>query len=292
MTNLEKIALSQALFAAFAFGVAPILAKMAGTAGVAMAFFIFCLRAPQFFGLAAFLIARKRWVWPDRKTVRACALLGLLAVGFNYCHYQAVQYMDIALVTVLIFLFPLILAGMSVVLDGVRLTRAFVLSLLVALLGIGLVFLPNLQSLSLHPLGIGLATLGAVLIAINLFVAGRALQNNDTIMVGCLMNFVPTLVYGFLVWQQNYALPTGSTVWSILIFASAICLLGQITFYAAIQKISALRVSLVMKAEPIFSVAIAVLLLHEAISPIQILGVILVIGALFAAAKPATISDA
>jgi drug/metabolite transporter (DMT)-like permease len=63
-------------------------------------------------------------------------------------------------------------------------------------------------------------------------------------------------------------------------------------FYAGVRRIGGARASLVSTVEPVYTVALAVLLFGEQLTSIQILGGVLVIGAVILAetGRPATVS--
>jgi drug/metabolite transporter (DMT)-like permease len=58
--------------------------------------------------------------------------------------------------------------------------------------------------------------------------------------------------------------------------------IGTVTFFAAIPLLGAVRAAMISNLEPVLGILFAMAVLGEAVSPLQALGIVLVIGSIFA----------
>lgn len=83
--------------------------------------------------------------------------------------------------------------------------------------------------------------------------------------------------------QGEFALPQTGLGWVGFVGAAVFYAFAMITFYIAISMIGPAHVSLLSYAEPVAAAGLGVTLLGEALAPIQIAGIALVVTALIAA---------
>ncbi|TAH34747.1 MAG: DMT family transporter [Alphaproteobacteria bacterium] len=278
-----------AVIAAICFGIQAPLAKSIYTHGMDIYSFMAVGRLVQCFGVGIVLHFLGHKLWTGISDYRPAAAISIIFLSFSWLHYSAIQYLDIAPVTMLVFLYPLILAALHIWLDKTQLTRAFLLSLLTAFAGLALVIQPDkIMQSDFNWMGATMAFCAGILIATYLFISGKILQSKDPLVFTVHLSFIPAIAFSVLSIVHGIALPPigDATGWSLMVFSLCLSLLGQICFFVAIKKITALRVSLVLKLEPVAAVLGAIWILGEHIEFMQYLGIFLVVSAIFAVSQP------
>ena len=98
----------------------------------------------------------------------------------------------------------------------------------------------------------------------------------DTVVMAAVMTTATAVVFWLLALATGNPLAPGAipaAAWPGLIGIGAISTFVAIQgFYAGAQRIGAAQAALVSTIEPAYTVALAALLLHEALAPLQLLG--------------------
>lgn len=282
------IGVALAMLSAICFGISIPIAKLTYSYGVDTATYLAATKISQFVIIGTATTILYKTILPARHDYGPIAFLGLLLLGFGYLHFSAIRFMPVSLVTMIIFLYPIILSAMVMAIHRVRVSRIFVLSLILALFGLFLTLGPGIDEF--NSTGSVLALGAAVLIAVHLFYTDRLLSQSNPLAMSAQVNFLPAIFLSGLSVMNGLHVPQATGGWLILLLACAVITLGQVAFFISIKLISALRVSLVMKLEPIISVLGAVWMLGEQMSLVQYIGVFMVISAIFAVSKPVTIA--
>ena len=233
------------------------------------------------FAIAALLLGlRLRITWS--------AWLALLPVTFSWLigsfgYLGAVLYLPVGLAAILFFTFPVIVAIASWVIER-RQPRMVELSLVIlAFAGLVLAIGPSFTGL--HPIGLLLAMIGAAGAA-GIFLTGRYAMARTRQLVALVhvntINALGTLglglAFGALTFPQD-AFPLAGG-WPALIATTVLFAFAVFFQFGAIRHVGASRAAMFFNLEPVVTLAIAMLLLGERLSPIQLLGGAMVIAAL------------
>ncbi len=248
-------------------------------------------RMAQCFGVGFVLYLMGKQLWSGVKNYAPVAAISVIFLLFSWLHYSSIEYLDIASVTMLVFLYPLILAALHFYFDKTKLTRVFLLSLATALVGLALVINPDRMIHSDFNIAGGAMAFGAsILIASYLYLSNKVIADRDAYVFTVQLSLIPTLAFAGLSLSHGIALPAADDAsgWALIATSLILSLVGQISFFVAIKSISALRVSLVMKLEPVVSILGAVWLLSESLTLMQYIGVFMVVSAIFAISQPVT----
>lgn len=272
-----------ALASAAAFGGITPLASLTyadGTTALAVLF----LRSA--FGLLVFAIAAV--LLGLRLGLTWSAWLALLPVTFSWLvgsigYLGAVRYLPVGLAAILFFTFPVIVATASWVIERRRPQAGELLLVLFAFAGLVLAIGPSFTGLD--PLGLLLAIVGATGAA-GIFLTGRyALARSNQLValvhvnaINALGTLALGLAFGALAFPQDgFPLAGG---WPALIAATVLFAFAVFFQFGAINHAGAPRAAMFFNLEPVITLAIAMLLLGEHLSPLQLVGGAMVITAL------------
>jgi drug/metabolite transporter, DME family len=221
----------------------------------------------------------------ERVTLLIAALLGF---GLNLAMFISFDLVTIALALLGFYTYPVIVAVANVALGREAMDRARVAALALAVAGMIAVVAAQLDPASgikVNALGLGLALAAAgcqaafVIISRNGYPSVPSSQAMAVVMgttVVCAT--ILTVVTGT---SAALALPlTDPSILPLLaftgLFAAAI---PSILFLTGIRRIGGTRAGILMLFEPVVGVALAAVLLDEALAPVQIAGGLAILGA-------------
>jgi drug/metabolite transporter (DMT)-like permease len=219
-------------------------------------------------------------------------LLGALGyAGQSSLYFGALERNPAALNGLLLYIYPAMVALLGWLLNRSKLSRREWLAMLIALAGVVLT-LQGDWGLSLadplDPLGVAMVLgsalwyAGYILISDRLVHAAGAWVSTAWITLGAGTSFtLGGLVTGSLDWRLP---PAGWVILLAMILLSTIMALG--TFLAGMRLVGPTAASLLSTLEPVFTVALAILILKEGFTPAQALGGALVLAAVVLLSLP------
>ena len=231
--------------------------------------------------LALLLAALRVKVRLDRRERWAAPLIGLVMAGYSGAFYMGLEYMPVALTVVTFYTYPIITGLFSWLTGQERFGLGGLIALPLAFLG--LILALDVSGSSFSIAGAAWAMLGsvgfsAVLILSALLLPKRADTRPRTLVMLATSSaacIVATFASGEI-W-----FPTNAAGWAGLL-GSALCYalaMTSVLFAAAV--LGATRVAVVMNVEPLASIILTFLILGERLRPIQIVGALLVVCAIF-----------
>jgi drug/metabolite transporter (DMT)-like permease len=218
------------------------------------------------------LSPRERWAAP---------LIGLFMAGYSGAFYMGLEYMPVALTVLTFYTYPLITGLFAWLTGKERFGIAGAIALPVAFVGLLLALDVSGGSFSLE--GAAWAMLGAVgfsavLILSALLLPKRADTRPRTLIMLATASAAAILANAGSgqIWFPQSALGWAGLLGSALCYAVA---MTALLFAAA--TLGATRVAVVMNVEPLASLVLTFLILGDRLRPIQLVGALLVIGAIF-----------
>lgn len=236
------------------------------------------------FGLLAL---RRQPAWPPRDTLGPLAVMGFVGVAFHQLLQAYALTMTSAVSTGwLIGLIPLWAAVLSALLLEERMGARKVAGLLAGFAGAALVVTRGQSAASLLRLP---ATRGDLLVlASTLNWAFYSVLGHGTIRrLGPTRATAGAMLLGWLMLLPVFLLTSGwgdyarlsGPGWLSLLFLGLACSgLGYLFWYGALERIEASRVAALLYAEPLVTVAAAVVLLREPVGLTTVAGGLLVLG--------------
>ena len=246
--------------------------------------------------LAAYLVFRvvrhsERWVSLrslDRRTIGNLAVVTLCAVVLNLAIFTAFGRISVALALLGFFTYPVMVALFDAAIRGEALGRPTVLALGLAVIGMVLVVAGGLGStgaIQVDLLGLGLAFVAAcaqtvfVTVSRDGYRTVPTLQAMTVILLGDAIAFV-AIAIGTGQGDQLAGPFEHPATWGLLLLGGAVGAgLASALFLAGIRWIGGVRTGILALFEPVVGVALAAIVLSEAVAPVQVAGGVFVLAA-------------
>jgi drug/metabolite transporter (DMT)-like permease len=277
LTGILLIAISAA-----AFGSLGILGRFAyadGLDAVTLLFLRFTLAA----GLMAVLLWVRRESLPRGSVL--LRLIGMGAVGYvgqSYCYLTAIRYASPGLVALLLYLYPVIVALLSVVFLHEGLTRTKVLALGLALLGTALTVGPEGGRLT----GVLLALSAAGIYSVYIVVGTQVMKQVSAIQSSAVIFASAGATFGLLTAAWGPHWPRSASGWfTILLIVLIPTLVAVVAFLAGLARIGPTNAAMLSTLEPVVTVLLAAWLLGEHLKAISLLGGGLILAAVLILAR-------
>lgn len=221
-----------------------------------------------------------------RQRLNAYGAGGAYVVGAG-CLLSSFAYIPVSMAVLILYLFPLLTMIATNALDRRPPNATEALCLLAAFMGLALALGVNFETL--HPLGLGLAGLGAIGIAAFVVWSGRSLQDVDSTVStyhmavsGAVLATVATLA------SDSFTMDIPS-LYGWLVFTAAVLSFAAAFFamFSGVRLVGSVRFGMLMNTEPVITIALSLMLLGESLTVLQYAGAALIIGAVVVAQRAA-----
>ena len=212
---------------------------------------------------------------------RAALGLGILNAVMAFCLMSAFDYIDVGLAILVFYLYP-VFTGLGAWLTRQEtLNRGIVIGLVGSFAGLALALRVTGEAGNL--LGIALAGAAALLMTGVILLSARLMQTDNVRAVTLHMHISGAALFVILsAATGDFSLPGSTMGWIGFSAVPLAYTIAVAAFFAGITRIGGVRASLVMNLEPIASIALGFILLGQVLSPQQLLGAAVVIGAVTA----------
>ena len=278
------------IISAVSFGIMPILARYAYASGadpITVLFLRFLIAAVLMF---AILFVRKIPLPRGRTLFHLFLMGGLGYVGQSMCYFNALTMASASLVSLLLYLYPVLVTVLSAIFLKDRITPVKLAALGLALAG---AFLTIGFSSEGTPLGIVLGLGAAVIYSVYIVAGSRVMQNVQALPASAVIMASTGLVYGGLAAVRGTVLPSTPGGWLAILGIAVLCTVVAITtFMAGIVRIGPTNAATVSTLEPVVAVVLAGLLLNESLSPLKLAGGALILAAVVILTRAGQRADA
>lgn len=217
----------------------------------------------------------------DRESIRKewmPLLLGGAVLGLNWVAlFEAYRVLNVSLATLIYYVGPILVLLFSPVLFHEKFTGRKLLSVLIVAIGLicisGSIVLTGASSLGLLAAGISALFYSALIVFNKQIIRTSGLQ---TAAVELDVAFVVVLIYNLC----TAGLPhiTGSDLPYIAVIGFINTGLAYLLYFSGLQKLSGQSVALISYLDPVSALLFSALILHEVMTPVQIIGAVLIIG--------------
>lgn len=263
---------------AVAFGTTPSLARLAFAGGSdpqTLALARFALGAVATLIAIALVGGRFR---PTGRLLLAGVAIGVVYAMQSASYLTAVSLIPVGVAVLIFFTFPGMVALLVRFVDGEPVTWPKRIGLVGAFAGVALAV--GAAPRTLAPLGMGMALVAAVSVAIFIVFGGRLTRQIGTLGFAALSYLGATAGFGaWIAVAGEIVLPVTALGWFGLIGASLLFIVGILSFFGALTMVDTVRATIVSNLEPLCAIAAAWLLLGEAMTPVQLLGAAVVVAA-------------
>ncbi len=208
------------------------------------------------------------------------ALMGLGGIGYvtqSLTYFYALTMASAGLAALLLYLYPAIVAVLAAVVLGQRLTPVKIGAVAVALAG---TVLTIGQIGGGRPLGVVLGVASALAYAVYILLGSQVSPRVGPIPSTTVILLTAGAVLLVVTAIRGPQFPDSATGWlSIVALGIVSTVVAVVTFFAGVERIGPSEASTVSTVEPVVTVALAAVVLGETVSPGQMLGGMLVLGA-------------
>lgn len=266
------------LLSALCYGMSPILYKLGFREGLCVLDMLslrFLIASVLF--LVFVLVSDRSLLKASWSLLAKAAFTGMILYLLqSYFFIKALEYIPAATTSLILYLYPVTVTLLSLIFLGFRLTRILVLALIFPIIGVALVSLDALYG-TFNPLGI-LFAFGAMLVFSVYMITVQIVVKTDR-------PFTFTLYVFFFVTLAYCLIHPPTAVINLNLKQSAICiLLGLVPtalavplLYKAIEKVGSATAAIFSTFEPVATLIAAALILHEQITLLQLLGMVLIV---------------
>jgi DME family drug/metabolite transporter len=242
--------------------------------------------------LAALLLARG----PRRLSVPAADLGRLVVLGLagvaasNYFYYLAIQRTNVATAIIIQYTAPVWVLLYMVSRKLERATLPKMIAVALAIVGIALVIgLFGGRKLQFDSVGVGAALVAAFSFSYYNVFAHSLLERYDrwTVLLFTTMSAAIFWVFINSPWKIAAEHYTPAAWGFLFVFAMLSVLLPFAFYFAGLQHLRPTRAIVASCLEPVFSILIAAVALHESVSLLQAVGMAMVLGAILVVQTPA-----
>lgn len=241
--------------------------------------------------LLALLLANRVPFALPRATLGRGVAIGVMLAVQSYCLYSAVALIPVALALLAFNTFPLMLSLISWAAGAERPSRRAMLAMPIALAGLALAL--DVAGISAgrpidfagrwHEIarGVGFALTAAISFAGVMFLTTRWLADVDGRMRSLLMmSTVAVAALATGTFAQSFALPADATGWLGLALLSVFYGTAITALFIVLPHLGAVNNAPLLNFEPIAVLFLAWPILGQTVAPLQIVGALIVVGAI------------
>lgn len=224
---------------------------------------------------------------PPSPTLARAAAIGALVALQSFCLYSAVARIPVALALLAFNTFPMLLALLSWASGAGRPAARTLVAMPVALVGLALALDVFGQAAGFAgrwaEIGAGVtwALAAALAFAFVLLLTGRWLKEMDGRLRTLLTMGVTALIVGAAgAASGGLAFPSEPAGWTGLALLTVFYGSAITALFVVLPRLGAANFAVVLNIEPIAALTLAWLLLGQAVTPLQLLGALIVIGAI------------
>ena len=245
----------------------------------------------------------------DRRAVVVALALGVLYVGNSGTYYAGLESVDASLAALIVYIYPALVAVLSLrigrPLEGARPWVALGLALAGVALTVGGINATNAPPVGALLLVVASPVIYAVWIVLAARLSGERRPTAEadagagaaaSAATALMMTATATVYWVTAVAAGQPVGPASipAAAWpGVLAIGAVATFLAIQGFYAGAQRVGAAQAALLSTIEPLWTIGLAALLLHETLSPIQLAGgALILVGVIVAQTGPASLRAA
>lgn len=217
----------------------------------------------------------------DRYNIRSelpFLLLGGIMLGLNWVAlFGAYRLLNVSLATLIYYAGPMLVLLFSPLLFHEKLTGIKIAAVLIV--AVGLVFITgSIAASGLSVSGLLTAAASALFYAA-LIVFNKHITKTSGLQTAALeldIAFIVVLIYVLL--TSGLPHPQRADILFLMIIGLVNTGLAYVLYFSGLQKLPAQSVALISYIDPVSALVFSALLLHETMTPVQIIGAVLIIG--------------
>ena len=243
----------------------------------------FTLSATRFFLPAAILLIilliQRQPILMGWKQGMGAAILGVVTIAYTLALLTAIERLPVAIAILIFYLFPIFTGIILAMTSWGTFGRRKIVGTLIAFLGLALTL--GVTFNELDGLGMILGAMAAVGLATVSAVSGRLISGADPRQATLYMAATALVTMLVIVaFRGKLAMPTDGSGWTGFWVSNLLYAAAMIGFFYAIAVAGAGATTFFSNLEPLVVTGASLVLLGQILLPLQLLGVLVVVGAL------------
>ena len=232
------------------------------------------------FGLL--IVFKRRMFNIDRHQRLPVLMLGLIWSGSMVCYLLSVESISVSIAVLVLYTYPLLVLIYSVLRRQVSPSPALIAAFCLAFLGLYLAL--SSSSVNLNTTGLLFALLAGLGAAYTFIRGARIAPLLDPLVMTFWIN-VAGLALIIPLGYTQFFLPTAGIGLIALAAATLFYVVAVLCQFAALARLPAATAAFILNLEPVVSIVLAAIILHDNLVALQWVGVALVVSVLFAAIR-------
>lgn len=274
-----------AIVASILFGTAGIFVKLAYKTGLdAVSLLTIQYIIAVFLMFAWAFIKNKQKLHVTKKQLFNLAVLGIIGNTFmTVSYYEAFKYLPVAVVTMLLFTYPIMVFVYSIIFQKQKISKKNILVITLAFLGCLLTLNILSGNFKYSIKGVMFGLLSAIFYAFMNLYSEKKLANVDSLSINAystLFSLMSLLIYKWpcFIFKGNIK---SDSIFCIIVLALVCEIVPLTLMYASIKYIGALKVSIIGNLEIPTAMLVSFFILREKVHITQIVGAILIVYSIY-----------
>ncbi len=266
-----------AVLSAVGFGTVPILAIFAYNNDVNVLSLLFLRFSFASIFLFTYIFSRVKKIELDRRQVLYLFLQGgLLYALFSLFYFSAVRLIPASLAVLIFYTYPIIVALLSFIITGEKITKKIILAMILSFIGLILVLGNSINTVNFT--GLLFASGAAICYGIYAVFGKHILKDTPLILTTAFVSLFAAcsfLITGVL--SSNLTFHFAPGAWIFIGAITLITVMGFLAFFRGIELTTPTIVSILSMIEPLITIVLSILLFDDLLTFVQIMGSCLVL---------------
>ena len=232
--------------------------------------------------LGVMLVVERKSFRINKQELKVLGSLGILFAASCLTYYESFLLMDAGIASTILFVYPVMVAGIMALFFKEQITFSTVTAILLALGGIGLLYQGDGET-SLSTMGIILVILSALCYAVYIVVVNQSSIRMSSLKLTfyvLLICMSVLLAYSFTSPELHLKLPPSLRAWFFACWLGLVpTILSLVLMTIAVHEVGATPTAIMGALEPLTAVAIGVLVFGEALTFQLVIGIVLILSA-------------
>lgn len=212
------------------------------------------------------------------KRERTPILLGGIALGLNWIAlFEAYRLLNVSLATLIYYVGPILVLLFSPILFREKLTRRKSISIIIVVIGL-ICISGSIVVTGMNSLGLLFAVISALLYAALIVMNKQIFHTNGMQTAAIELDVAFVVVFVYILCTSGLPYLTKADFPYIAIIGFINTGFAYLLYFSGLQKLSGQSVALISYLDPVSSLLFSAFLLHEVMTPVQVIGAVLIIG--------------
>ena len=254
------------LLSSFFFAFVPTSVKIALDSGVSLMVLLISRCLIGLVILAPLTYSLREPIFVDRSKVPILIIVSIISVCLIASTYHAIGYISIALVLMIIYLFPIGVALITTIKGEEHLSRTQWLSIIGVLLGLGILILDKPSETSFY--GVFISAVGLLLFIAFIYYTGKLVDEIGSVTINLQLSFfsVILLIIYIVFVPVELTLPSNNYGWLGILGNGMFYVLSYVLFFIGSKAIGITTASVLALTEPLFATIVALFILNQYLS--------------------------